>query len=158
MPDTIHNQFLEEMATRIRALNLAGLAAEEVVVRESPWTERQVYKGVSLFELDESYSSPFGQPVNAEDIGYCCGVAIVRSRSTSSTGHVDRPNEWRIRIRREFLQKRLTTTAETGNCNIISTVHKLDMKPPRGAEWKDVKQLMMNFLLVICWVREQRNA
>lgn len=159
MAESVHTQFLEEAQARIRALKLPGLDSDMVQVREAPFNDKNLFEGVSLFQANENYSAPFGQPVNAEDIGYHCGVSMVRKRSGASRGHVDRPMEWRIPIRREFLQKRMTTPAPVGEVNIISTVHKwAGPALPKGGEFKDPSHLLVEFLLVIFWTRALRNS
>lgn len=157
MPDSIHTQYLSEIVTRVQALALSGLESAEVKARNEAWDEKNSWEGVSAWTLGETYESPFGTPVNAEDTGYKCGVSMCRRKAGSSGANIDRLPLWKRAVRLAFSQKRFTTTAPADCCNILTTVHSLSMQPKGNQPW-DKLQHQWDFLLIVFWLREQRNS
>lgn len=147
MPNSVYSQALDAVVTQIRTLDL--VEDIEVQVRRFHRDETFRIKGITVSWGREREAEGTNE---RDDIGYPCIVTMVSGRAGGWVEDVTNTTDWRQKIRRLFINKKITGVSDTGTNDIICTVQHLAPDLPRDfEEGYDVSQL-----IVWCWFRESR--
>lgn len=132
--------------TAIRALNLTTITSAEVQIRNEPYTDAEIHRGISITPAEASFV-PGVQ--GADDIGYGWQVTWIRGRPNKfneSPAAIVR--DWHA-IARAFHDRRLAGVLTNTICH-VSTVRLILPKPHR-------KDYLGSAIVVRCWSREIRS-
>lgn len=150
MTDSVYKQALDQVVTIIKAMDLTGIADDEVKMRKVPWDDTHPpIKGITISWDDEVE----GSGTNCrDDIGYPIFVTMVEGTGKGWSDDVNRIAQWRETIRHTFLNARLTNVSATDVSPLTCKVrHGKPELPDKYKKNYDVSQL-----IIVAWFREPR--
>jgi len=150
----VHHRCLAAVQSKVRALGLAGLDADSVLVRKLP-IDRGLGPQVSLpavLVTPERETMPPGAGVNLrDDVGYAVAVTLVDrdNQEPSLSANLNQYLRWREQIARAFRHQRLPGVPEIVTCTV----------EPAGVVGADAwaKNLYVSSLVLRFTSREQRG-
>jgi len=132
--------------TAVRALNLSTITDAEVQIRNEPFTDSEIHRGVSITPVDATFV-PGVQ--GADDIGYGWQITWIRGRQNKfNESPVAIVRDWHA-ISRAFHDRRLTDVLTNTICH-VSTVRLILPKAHR-------RDYLGSAIVVRCWSREIRS-
>lgn len=144
-------QCLEKVKDHILTLQLRRMDRDEVQVRDSPWTQTEIYRGCTIWNVGKKYAPGTNE---REDVGYGCGVTFAAMDSGDPLANIDQLPYWEDVTRRHFnFIKRFDINFLKGCDNCVVTVADANFKPPRGHA--QAEQFKFSSLVVRCWIREE---
>lgn len=153
----IHEQCLDALVRATKGLKLPSVPAEEIRKRRLEYrlttdgrvSLREWERGVTFFPIQEMEAAG---TIGRNDIGYGCGCVIVLPADHGQSALVGRAPEIRAKIRRKFIDQKLTIPGMNGLFYQTTKVAHLPLNQPRDAHRFEVSSL-----LIRCWVREPRG-
>lgn len=136
---SVHYQCLYAVQARIWTLGLWGFDNTNVVVRKTPWIDRELERDDDdplKIALPAIIITPFGQEVDEgklntrDDIGYPITISIVDDDNQDQTSLLNRRLMWRQRLYRAFRNQRL----DVDNVYLVRVTPNLVLNP--GAFFK----------------------
>jgi hypothetical protein len=101
---SVHHQILVALCQAVRDLELPRLPDDEVQVREDFWVGDEIFEGISLHPLGETYDDGV---IGYEDTGYQCGLTVVVARTMDGLLSVENLKLWIEKCRRLFQNQRI---------------------------------------------------
>lgn len=119
MADSVLKSILDQVQADIRSLNLADIDAGNIqVIKVFSNVEERLptLPGVLIAPLDGESINRGGGTNNRDDVGYPIAVGMFAADSDSQTENYDRNLLWRERIRRKFVNQRLSGVPSVYTC------------------------------------------
>ena len=107
---------MNQIKTQIDALDLTDAERNPVQVRKFPWDNSHIYRGITVHLPTREYELPGTN--GCDDIVYPIMVTIVVGVGGAETTSITRIATWREKIRREFINQRLTGVTSVYTCRI----------------------------------------
>ena len=134
----------------LESMGLPRIESGRVVVRKLPFSDREMYTGITLYPMAERES--YGT-TSRDDIGYVTGVCIAERTTKGMRENMENILECRTRIRRRFHNKRLPEyDGRDGHVIQCKVSHGGVEIPKQFYENIDYQQLT-----IISWFREYRT-
>ncbi|MAH50428.1 hypothetical protein CMI37_31695 [Candidatus Pacearchaeota archaeon] len=112
------NDCMTDIKNQIDALSLSDLGDNNVVIRKAPWDleRNRIHTGITVHLPLQEHELPGTN--SCDDIVYPIMVTVIRGTGGSELDNMARLGTWRQKIRREFINQRLSTVVSVYTCRI----------------------------------------
>lgn len=153
---SIYLQAKKLVKEAVLALRLDGLNSKEVVIRPAPWTNVNIFRGISIWGnkvVDAANSSNYRSVV-----GYAVVLSMVVLEENSPSGdeNSDRFPLWKSCLKRRFHHQQLPGLRFNGathlSCTVSDSTLRIPAKHQAGGQRYSGDQLVVWY-----WVREPKD-